>query len=250
MERSEVDEASQGAGGGDRFFFVHLQKTGGTSLWRHLRRQFSPSELYPDPDDRSPNRTFDVDQLLREWPGRRADVRVVAGHFPLCTTELLGERFRTFTLLRDPVERVLSSLRAQRQRVPELRETPLEEIYSAPARRAFLRNHMVKMLGLEVGEMTKGSLTPALLTSDHLDRARANLDRMDVVGLCEDFEGCLAALESTFGWRLGRPVKANETRAMSVADSFRAHLAEENALDVALYDHGQQLVARAAGSAR
>lgn len=232
------------AGGEKQFFFVHMQKAGGTSLWRHLRRQFSPSELYPDPDEPIGTRTIDVDELVRAWPSRRAEVRVVAGHFPLCTTDLLGGGFRTFTLLRDPVERILSSLRAQKQRVPELREMTLEEIYSAPVRREFLRNHMVKMLGLGRAEMTKGALTPADLTSDHLARAQRNLDDLEVVGLCEDFGGFLASLEATFGWRLGPPMYANSTRPMTVTDSFRDRLAEENALDLALYQYAQNLVGR------
>ena len=40
---------------------------------------------------------------------------MVTGHFPLCTTELLGGAFTTFTVLRDPVERTLSYLRHHRK---------------------------------------------------------------------------------------------------------------------------------------
>src|SRR5262249_27089146 len=98
-----------------RFFFVHVQKTAGTALWRRMKEQFAPAAVYPGPGDGEPPDTvLSVEHLRARWVARRAELRVVTGHFPLCTVELLDAPFVTLTLLRDPVERTLSQLRHHR----------------------------------------------------------------------------------------------------------------------------------------
>jgi len=101
-----------------RFFFVHMQKTGGVSLYMRMRREFGDHAVYPAKSDGdavgvAPQLMTDV--LLRRWAERRDEIRVVTGHFPLCTTELLDAEFTTLTVLRDPVERTLSYLRHHRR---------------------------------------------------------------------------------------------------------------------------------------
>jgi hypothetical protein len=48
-----------------RFFHVHLQKTGGTTLALQLRRLFGENATYPNPTD-------GADYDVRELSGRRA----------------------------------------------------------------------------------------------------------------------------------------------------------------------------------
>ena len=110
---------STGATEPRRWFFVHIQKTAGTALWRRLKNQFDPAAVYPGPGDGEPPRTvLSVDHLLERWHARRGEIRIVTGHFPLCTTELLDAPLVTMTILRDPVERTLSQLRHHRAGIP------------------------------------------------------------------------------------------------------------------------------------
>ena len=90
-----------------RYFFCHIQKTGGISLYMRLRREFGHRGVYPnagdgDPETVSPQLMLPV--LLERWAARRDEIRVVSGHFPLCTTKLLKADFTMFTVLREPVE--------------------------------------------------------------------------------------------------------------------------------------------------
>ena len=57
---------------------------------------------------------------------------MIAGHFPLCTIELLDAEFTTLTVLRHPVERTLSYLRHHRDTTPADSERSLEELYEQP----------------------------------------------------------------------------------------------------------------------
>ena len=226
----------------ERFFFMHLQKTAGTALWRRLQRQFAPDAMYPGPGDGSPPETvLSVDHLLERWSRRRDDIRIVTGHFPLCTVDLLDGQFRTLTLLREPVERTLSYLRHHRATTPEDADRPFDEIYEDPIRFELVHNHMVKMLSLGAPEMSDGMLTPVEFDRDRLARAQSALDRIDVVGFQEDFEAFCAELTHRFGWDLGDPVFMNRTEPVEVQAGFRARIELDNVLDVELYEYARSV---------
>ncbi len=227
---------------------MHILKTGGVSLYVRLQRHFGDQAVYPAPSDGDP---ADVAPqlfphiLLERWAARRAEIRVVTGHFPLCTAELLGADFTIMTVLRDPVSRTLSYLRHHRDTTPADADRPLEEIYEDPARfRPFIENHMVKMLSMKAEEMSNGMMTVIDLDSRRLRAAKRALRKMDEFGLQEELEAFAKRLERRFGWRLGPPVHENVTRPTDVPDSFRRRIAEDNRLDMELYEYGRRLQRR------
>jgi hypothetical protein len=238
-----------------RWFFVHVQKTGGTDLFTRIGgdptipldhdRWFTEDEIYPngtDGDVFTVAPQLSVDQLLLRWKERRDQIRIVLGHFPLCTVELLDADFTTLTVLREPIERTLSFLRHHRRLTPEDKHKPLEEIYEDPFRYdALLHNHMVKMFGLTTDEMTDGMLTEVEFTPAHLERAKAGLETVDVVGLQEHFEEFCREVERRYGWPLGAPFYANRTSPVDVTESFRARIAADNAMDVEFYEFAREL---------
>jgi hypothetical protein len=229
--------------GPQRCFFVHVQKAAGTSLVFRLRREFGRAAVYPPESARG--NTIAVDDLVEHWGAHADEIRVVTGHFPYCTVGMLGGDFTTFTVLREPVERTLSYLRHHRELSPEDADKPLEAIYDDDFRfDGFIHNHMVKMFALEATEMTAGMLTPVrAFTRDHLDRARGNLARVDVVGLQERFPEFCTELSSVLGRDLGAEATLNRTEQVPVANSFRARIAADNALDLELYEFARELVA-------
>jgi hypothetical protein len=228
-----------------RFFFVHMQKTGGVSLYMRLQREFGEEAVYPAKSDGDP--VAEMPQLfpnilLQRWGARREEIQVVTGHFPLCTAELLGADFTVFTVLRDPVERTLSYLRHHRDTTPAESERPLEEIYEDPERfRPFIENHMVKMLSLRAEEMTNGMMTVIDFDRRRVRAAKRALRDMDDFGLQQDLEGFARRLVRRFGWSLGPTVHENVTRPTEVPESFRARIAEDNALDMELYEYSLRL---------
>ena len=185
-----------------------------------------------------------IDRLVREWSVRRKDIRLIAGHFPLCTTELLGGGFTTLTLLREPVERTLSFLRHRRALAPAMQDKSLEEIYEDPQHFHWLvHNHMVKMFALRTSEMTGGMLTKVEFTQAHLARATEQLAAVDAVGLQEGFDEFCAYLEQRFAWQLGTSLRANQTEPEPASEALRARIAADNPLDVEFYEFAQRLSA-------
>jgi len=224
-----------------RYFFCHLQKTGGTAMFQRLREHFGRDGVYPQPDDQfTIEGVLDVDHVVRRFAEERDRIRVVTGHFPLCTVDLLGVPFTCFTVLRDPVERTLSFLRHQARTI----DAPLAEIYEDPMRfDALIHNHMVKMLSLTADEMTHGAVTKVDFGPEHLERARRNLrERIEVFGLQENLDEFCEELERRYGWDLGDPRFANRNFGEYEVDaSLRRRIADDNALDVELYEFARAL---------
>ena len=221
-----------------RWFFVHLHKTAGTALLQRLRIALGEDAIYPTVSDNWTHfATMNLDLLRRRFVGQDPRIRVVTGHFPLCTTELLALPFVTLTVLRDPVERTLSALRDMRERDAEHRGKPLEDIYADPVNfRCLIQNHMVKMLAMTREEMTDGFLTVLDLDASHLERAKRNLvERIDVWGVQEQFEEFCGELVQRFGWDLGAPRFPNRSKPFDADDRLRARIASDNQLDVELY---------------
>ena len=231
----------------ERFFFVHMQKTGGVSLYVRMQREFGEEGVYPDESDGNPatvSPQLMLPVLLERWEARRDRIRVVTGHFPLCTTELLDADFRTFTILRDPVERTLSYLRHHRATTPADANRSLEEIYEHGGNfEHFIHDHMVKMLSLRADEMRPTAMMSVVeLDRRRLEQAKDALESMDTFGLQDDLEGFAQRLESLYGWQLGPPVHENVTPQTPVPDSFRRRIAEDNRLDMELYEHASRLL--------
>jgi hypothetical protein len=221
-----------------KFFFVHLQKTAGTTLFRRLKNHFGVDAVYPMPQYQGDiAATLDVPLLVSRFAEHRDEIRLITGHFPLCTTELLGAEFMTFTLLREPVERTLSFLRHQRQLDARFADSSLDDIYAEPLfRDGLVRNHMVRMLSLTVDEMTEGALTQVVVDDARLERSKQNLvERIDIFGIQEEFEPFCDALATGFGWRLGPAHVANRTERVEVSETLRQQIAADNAMDAALY---------------
>lgn len=228
----------------ERFLFVHLQRTGGSSLRRRLQHQFGEAAVYPDASDGADEiaAVLGVEYLQRRYRIRRDEIRVITGHFPLCTAEILGDRFTTLTLVREPVQRTLSYLSHHRHWTPEDHDKSLEEIYSDPLRfHGLAHNHMVKMFSLTPEEMTRSALTRVEFTPERLERAKLKIASIDALGLLERFDEFCDALERRFGWNLGPSQRVNESDRFEASDRFRARIAEDNAMDIELYEFATRL---------
>jgi hypothetical protein len=243
-----------------RFFFVHIRKTAGTALRMRMINHFGEAAVYPtwglDGVD-TVKMMLSVDRVRERLAARGEQIKVVTAHLALCQVELIDGPFTTLTLLRDPVERALSSLRDDRERNPAFQHMRLEEIYDAGGPyRELEHNHMAKVLTLtrtELAQLEKLlALPPAEIPArdapllefnrDHLERAKRRLSEIDAVGLQEQFEDFCEELTVRFGWRLGAPERVNATAQVEVSDSLRTRIAEDNALDVELYEFAKRLV--------
>lgn len=273
------------------FFFMHIMKTGGTSFSQILARNFSEQERYPDccldADADFGRRTesyIHVPSLVRDANAQRPLPRIVAGHVPYATRELLdGERV-TLTLLRHPVDRTVSYLKHCKRYHPEHADAALHDIYEKPWFRAmFIDNYQTRILSMTAAESvadTRLDIEPSPLPTlaelkegaslspeaqafqqrnparfilelfnsctgaievdeGRLQRARANLDAIEVVGVTEHYNAFLGQLQARYQWLvpdLPRERAGSDERA---SGELATRIAQDNWADMALYEHAR-----------
>jgi hypothetical protein len=232
-----------------RFFFIHVMKTGGATFRQYAYHNFPSGEVYPDgnldPDLQVAN--WSIEYLNGLSAGRRRSTRVFTGHFPFIAVELLGIDVVTLTILRDPVERTISRLRQQQHHDASSRPLRLEEIYEDPFFFPMhIHNHQAKLFAMTPQDRLESFMDVIEVDEERLERAKQNIERVDVLGLQERFPEFLEEVERRYGWEFwplrrghGVPPAPSE-----VARSFRRRIAEDNAADVAFYEYAQELSQR------
>jgi hypothetical protein len=144
----------------NRFFFIHVMKTGGTSFAEHLRANFTSEQRYPDACITSDTGFFDrveaylhVPKLVANVNALDEQLRIVLGHVPYAVRSLLAKDYVAMTLLRDPVDRTLSYLKHCRRYHIEHMELTLEQIYEdAWFHASFISNYQTKIFSMSAHE--------------------------------------------------------------------------------------------------
>jgi hypothetical protein len=106
---------------------------------------------------------------------------------------MLGIELTTMTVLRDPVERTLSYLHGAASK----RDLSIEEVYEDPDHHArFVKDHQAKLFALTVADDPASYMHMIELDAERLALAKANLERVDVLGMQDHFEQMLGELET------------------------------------------------------
>lgn len=235
----------------DTFFVVHVPKTAGTAFYFYMRQNIHQARIYPGVDD-PPETRLDLEALRTIPQERRARLRAYLGHFPAFAAEMVGAN-RTVTLLRDPVERVISMLK-MRQRpgnpptgnvLPRTPHMSLDEIYADPDMRPWVDNVQARLFALQPSDRPASFLDRIELDRARLDAAKERLASIEVVGVQEDWLGVVGRAEAAFGWK---PVRGHPRAFVSddvpVPDGLRDQIAEDMRWDREIYDFAVELIAR------
>jgi hypothetical protein len=189
--------------------YLHVPKCGGTTINSVLRSNFGESErFYVNPSNVSTSRQ----QLAGRSESERRSLKLLHGHLSYGWHELLPQDATYFTMIRDPVARVVSHYNYVRFRTDHshyLRETVQKEDMSIAEYVTSgicdeMNNGMVRLLaGVEdivqepygESDLPYGTNDPALL-----DRALNNLeDHFAAVGLQEQFDESLLLFRDRLG---------------------------------------------------
>jgi hypothetical protein len=194
---------------GRRLVFLHLAKTGGTTLDHHFAQAFAADEICP--------KNSDLYDLSTEELAR---YRYFSGHFVYDQLRRIPGPIFTVTVLRNPIERVISNYYFLKRHTPRhLADHPIPAATAArqcPDLLSFLRspdidirylieNNMARQLAGRVHIAEGGGyLFPSagraipMSELDIVHRATGALLAMDVVGFTQDLASVYARVALAF----------------------------------------------------
>lgn len=218
--------------GDETVIFLHVPKTAGTTLNRLIEWEYPLLQIYS------------VDPVLFTWSTRHLHklsverlrrTRMFKGHMAFGLHEILPQPATYITVLRDPVDRVISAFYFMRNyklhpQYWKLRREnwSLEDFVHRSPR----TNVQCKIIA---GAEYEEPCTPEIGA-----KAIENIHRhFSVAGLSERFEESLALMKLRFGWKLESYSSFNVTRTRpkkrDLPQSTLDLIAEKNSFDVALY---------------
>ncbi len=178
--------------------FLHIPKAAGTTLLRILDRHYPPAAIFSiGADSHTSIREF---KALSE--AERSKIRLFRGHLPYGLHTYLPQPSTYFTVLRDPVERVISYYQY-------ILRTPGHYLYDIVmgqkmSLKTLLESGLPIMMNDAQVRLISGVWADVgfdACTPDILETARQNLHQsFNVVGLKEQFDATLLMLKQAYGW--------------------------------------------------
>jgi Sulfotransferase family len=202
---------------------LHLRKTGGTSLNSAIKHAFRADEVFElyaqgGCDENSALNIASLDDVSGALTKFGLDrVRYISGHVPYGVHHLFGSRAKYFTIVRDPVERVISNFfdfsKSRRSRFFCMDGKPLSfEEYVETRSDVHLNNYQVRVLsGSAEFESVRSRSGPRELIfgpaveARHLNQAKHNIEESFLAAApLERLTESVLMLRIIYGWPMRR----------------------------------------------
>jgi hypothetical protein len=244
------------------FYFLHIPKTAGTSLVNILENQFSADKVY--------NKVI-WPELFTDLPLEFDSFDLFRGHFGYWMCDLLPRKPKIITMIRKPLEQILSLYEHQRRSFDEddfsmlksKDESILEVLKDGPRRRR-LANHQTRNITLAINKQEIFNILnknkkieqsdfkeiqprlPQKTGKELLEIAKKRISSFEFVGITEKFEESLQLLYFTFGWYPLRYVPKENVASKRVTfdsldDEIKIELKKATRLDESLYNFGIEI---------
>ena len=223
---------------GRTVIFLHIGKTGGTTLRKIIYRNYPKSEILLVRARRRPREETLAD-FARLPEAERSRPRLIVGHTVYGLHEFIPRPSTYITIVRRPTSLVLSQY-AFVQRRPGHRHHDL-----VTATGMSLEEYLDGGISMEMDNSQTRAISGDLdtpygrCTNEMLARAKDNLDRnFAVAGVTERFDEMLVMLKQVFGWIKIHYVPSNVSPPSGrpkVSPKTLRRIEEQNHLDAELY---------------
>lgn len=221
--------------------FIHVPKTGGATLRRVFHREYGDNVLSLATLDQP------LAQVAQVPYEARAAAKLVLGHVHYGIHEYIPKECSYVTVLRDPVERILSLYKfIARERNHPLYERfgnfsgSLDEYVSTDADRNQVDNGQTRQIAGTPIDLDR-------VGAADLERAKSNLESFLVIGLTERFDESFVLMRKTLGWPLSwyKTENTSPRVKLQLPDETIRVIRERNRYDIELYDFAAQLLSKA-----
>lgn len=228
----------------ETLFFIHLPKTGGLTVTKHIHDILEHGEAYPV-NLKAPSEQFrDIQGLLPVLRARQSPPRFISGHFPFHLADEFDFPVVTATVIRDPVDRVLSQLQMLADEDKALDAISFEEMYDNGYNFPLLLDNMqTKMLSATADDKMTTFFDLVRVDATRLERAKHNLRKVDLIGFQDNLEDFISQITDRFGWPR-KPVESINIspQKRDVSASFKQRIAEDCRFDYELQAYARGLV--------
>jgi len=226
--------------------FLHIPKTAGQTLHTIIEKQYDTNHIFSI----GINTQERIDEFKKFSEEERKNIRVLKGHMSFGMHEFMPQPCTYITLLRDPVERIISSyyyvLREPRHYLHNRvisKQMSLKDFVSSGISTDLDNGQTRRLSGVSAGRLlgsriiSFGNCDPSLLKV-----AKENLLKyFSVVGISEKFDESLLRIKQTLDWNNCFYVKKNVTRnrilSQDIPKNTLNEIRKHNQLDLELYQY-------------
>ena len=226
----------------DRWFFIHIMKTAGTSF-RTMLEETPGLTFYPTQVElaQHPRRWYPTAPELLARIGRgEVDLstrQFLCGHYSANLTDDLAGPWRTVAFLRDPVRRSLSMIAHRHSKASRfnrfIKPNISKYLDDAAFVEAQVRNYQTKVFAIP-GTADVNLAQP--VDDAAFERAKARLMKIDFVGLTEQYPQSIGLFEALAGVRFAPLPHANKSRGYAASKDELARIRALVPYDIALYE--------------
>lgn len=225
-----------------RIIFLHIPKTGGTTLQEIISRNYVPEMVFRFHDSNLQLWKAEFEQLSEDARNQR---KIFLGHTCFGIHQFLPPPSTYITLVRDPVERILSHYYY-------VLSTPDHYLHSKIVTDKISIKEYVCCGIMEVDNFQTRLISGVLdevafgqCTVEMLEIAKKNIQQyFSVVGLMKQFDKSLLLLKKKLRWKRVFYVKRNVTSYRCPKDSLAKDILQaierSNQIDIALYTYAQK----------
>ena len=213
----------------EQFFFMHIPKTGGTTLRKMLTNHFPDGSYYPSQSDLINNKGkyFNQQELVQK-KSILLSKSLIMGHYSVDLIDSLNPNVKTISFFRNPFDRVMSHVKHILNNEEKWKGGDPNDVIK----------HRVKLLGGTQTRMINDS------NAKNLQDMLKNIDKLSFVGILEEFENSIKLLNSTFNWSFEIGKKENVSLSSiseSITSKSMALICRNIKLDIIVYDYAYEL---------
>ncbi len=236
----------------EKYFFIHIPKTAGTTLRYSLYDQFSQENIFPNLADMNSFSGYPTrNQISKALTHKRySNTSLFMGHYPISMSNMFSiddRPIKCFSLLREPIDRVISNIYHAKShfKIPKNFDDSLKSImkYLDIQANNYQTRHFVTSHN-NVNLNAKG-LTKKKLTEKDLDNAILNLKKLDYFGLTSDYCSFIDNIKKRYSWNnLNTIEKRNVNKDRDnnlITEELLEYIRENNRIDIEFYSEAEKI---------